>query len=423
MAQPLRIDQLDAVGTLSGTAALPVVQSGATYRATPAAVISAGYALNVKDPRFGATGDGSTDDTAAIQAAIDALPTASPNPGGRVYMPKGVYKISSALTLPDGVVLEGEANGANRTDEQGATLIDCNSIAIGISSTSTFGVGVRRIALKNATTACIKFDSVQFYVLDEVCVFGSSVPTGIWITGTSYFGLINQPNVNGLSGVGAVGVKINAGANENTIAYGCVRQNTTNVEIDNANNIRLFCVDMEGSSSQTGVSVAPTNAADATVIGCRLEGLLNGIVLGTNTTMLCAMGNHYGSATNGIVDNSSASRLGIFEPHLYNAATPGVLAFVMHDASSAGGKIGSMTLKNISGGNEINAGSGKLLLSTTGGNHVDLAGTALSMTERSDPSAPSSNIALLYAKDNGSGKTQLVVRFPTGAVQVIATEP
>ena len=43
--------------------------------------------------------------------------------------------------------------------------------------------------------------------------------------------------------------------------------------------------------------------------------------------------------------------------------------------------------------------------------------------EQSDPAAPATNIALLYAKDNGSGKTQIVARFATGAVQVIATEP
>lgn len=45
------------------------------------------------------------------------------------------------------------------------------------------------------------------------------------------------------------------------------------------------------------------------------------------------------------------------------------------------------------------------------------------LTEISDPAAPAANKAKLYSKDNGSGKTQLVVRFPTGAVQVIATEP
>jgi archaellum biogenesis ATPase FlaH len=30
---------------------------------------------------------------------------------------------------------------------------------------------------------------------------------------------------------------------------------------------------------------------------------------------------------------------------------------------------------------------------------------------------------VLFAKDNGSGKTQLCVRFSSGAVQVIATQP
>lgn len=45
------------------------------------------------------------------------------------------------------------------------------------------------------------------------------------------------------------------------------------------------------------------------------------------------------------------------------------------------------------------------------------------MGEISDPTAPTSNKARLYVKDDGAGKTQLVVRFPTGAVQVIATEP
>jgi hypothetical protein len=44
-------------------------------------------------------------------------------------------------------------------------------------------------------------------------------------------------------------------------------------------------------------------------------------------------------------------------------------------------------------------------------------------TESTDPAAGATNTARLYAKDNGSGKTQLVVRFPTGAVQVLATEP
>jgi hypothetical protein len=44
------------------------------------------------------------------------------------------------------------------------------------------------------------------------------------------------------------------------------------------------------------------------------------------------------------------------------------------------------------------------------------------LAEISTPAAPPSNHARLFVRDNGSGKTQLCVRFPTGAVKVLATE-
>jgi hypothetical protein len=43
-------------------------------------------------------------------------------------------------------------------------------------------------------------------------------------------------------------------------------------------------------------------------------------------------------------------------------------------------------------------------------------------TERTDPSAPAANSGIVYFRDTG-GKTELVVRFPTGAVQQLAIEP
>jgi hypothetical protein len=45
------------------------------------------------------------------------------------------------------------------------------------------------------------------------------------------------------------------------------------------------------------------------------------------------------------------------------------------------------------------------------------------MQEVTIPTAPVSNHARLFLKDNGSGKTQLCVRFHTGAVQVLSTQP
>lgn len=53
-----------------------------------------GAPFNVLD--FGATGDGVTNDTAAIQSALDAVKLAG---GGFLYLPAGVYAISDALVL------------------------------------------------------------------------------------------------------------------------------------------------------------------------------------------------------------------------------------------------------------------------------------------------------------------------------------
>ena len=52
--------------------------------------------LNIKDPAYGAIGDGTTDDTAAIQAAIDAAEAAG---GGIVLLPPGTYKVTGALVI------------------------------------------------------------------------------------------------------------------------------------------------------------------------------------------------------------------------------------------------------------------------------------------------------------------------------------
>ncbi|HJR27849.1 MAG TPA: glycoside hydrolase family 55 protein, partial [Pseudomonas sp.] len=51
---------------------------------------------------FGAKGDGITDDTAAIQSAIDAAAVAG---GGQVYMPTGTYIVSAGAEPSDGCLM------------------------------------------------------------------------------------------------------------------------------------------------------------------------------------------------------------------------------------------------------------------------------------------------------------------------------
>jgi hypothetical protein len=51
------------------------------------------------------------------------------------------------------------------------------------------------------------------------------------------------------------------------------------------------------------------------------------------------------------------------------------------------------------------------------------AGGALNFIEQTAPAAPAATQVVVYAEDNGSGKTRLMARFETGAAQQIAIEP
>lgn len=58
--------------------------------------------VNVRD--FGAKGDGQTDDTAAVQKAMNAAAEAG---GGKVLVPRGTYLFAGHLNVPDAVTLAG----------------------------------------------------------------------------------------------------------------------------------------------------------------------------------------------------------------------------------------------------------------------------------------------------------------------------
>ena len=59
------------------------------------------------------------------------------------------------------------------------------------------------------------------------------------------------------------------------------------------------------------------------------------------------------------------------------------------------------------------------------GNPINLYTSVLQMDEgnTSGGGAPPANAVKIYTRDNGSGKTELVARFNTGAIQQIAIQP
>ena len=79
--------------------------------------------VSVKD--FGAVGDGSTDDTVAIQAGI----TACQSNGAALYIPTGTYKITSSLSITSKIKIYGDGNQRS-------------ILSLNTSSSSTFAISV-----------------------------------------------------------------------------------------------------------------------------------------------------------------------------------------------------------------------------------------------------------------------------------------
>lgn len=90
--------------------------------ARPLRVLDKSGVYSVSD--YGATGDGSTDDAGAIQAAI----TAASTDGGEVYIPPGTYIIGTVLLHESYVTLRGAGMGVTTLklkDATAANVINC----------------------------------------------------------------------------------------------------------------------------------------------------------------------------------------------------------------------------------------------------------------------------------------------------------
>ena len=96
--------------------------------------------VNAKD--YGALGDGQTDDTAAIQSAVNAV---SQN-GGTVFVPAGTYIVSKSILLSDRIIFTGAGMGTTILK-----LADHNNQRMVGLVRTPFGRGTHYVSVRDLT--------------------------------------------------------------------------------------------------------------------------------------------------------------------------------------------------------------------------------------------------------------------------------
>jgi hypothetical protein len=96
----VKFSTVQTVSTIDTSSANILFTQGGTGAVTRSVQSKLRDTINVKD--FGAVGNGSTNDTAALQAAIDATPA-----GGVLYFPPGNYITSAALQINRAITIQG----------------------------------------------------------------------------------------------------------------------------------------------------------------------------------------------------------------------------------------------------------------------------------------------------------------------------
>jgi hypothetical protein len=114
---------------------------------------------NVKTA-FGARGDGVTDDSGAIQKAINACPS-----NQVVYLPEGIYRLNSGLTLSKGIVLRGAGPGKTLLKSYAAT----HPITVGSGKRGHVETSVSGSPAKDSTQITVG-DASNFSVNDYIVI-------------------------------------------------------------------------------------------------------------------------------------------------------------------------------------------------------------------------------------------------------------
>lgn len=168
----------------------------------------------------GAAGDGSTDDTAKLQAAHNKCP-----PGGTLYYPHGVYVTSRPLTVPTGAQIMGPVSAQQSGNGWGAagsgfgpgTIYDWGAV---IKPSTSFARGTA-----NAGSVLLLNGPSMRQVIENMWLDGTNLTTarnGI-VHGITCYGRVKAVTYRGVGIVGMTGHGINnVSASGSPSAHTCV---------------------------------------------------------------------------------------------------------------------------------------------------------------------------------------------------------
>ncbi|MGD8373447.1 MAG: glycosyl hydrolase family 28-related protein [Candidatus Woesebacteria bacterium] len=143
--------------------------------------------INAKS--YGAKGDGSTDDTSALQSAIDAISTS----GGKVVIPAGTYVVSSTLTIDkDATIITGVGPSTIIRVASGALDIDVFKIGNGSTTRAHCAIQNMRINADGQKTAgrgiyltkCFKIWLQNLLIEKQYRSLQFSNTTEVWLDST-----------------------------------------------------------------------------------------------------------------------------------------------------------------------------------------------------------------------------------------------
>ena len=275
-------------------------------------------AFNVRD--FGAKGDGSTDDTRAIQAALNAAAVCF-TPGGcagypgisssAVYLPPGQYGITTTLTVPDHVRLYGAGRVVSEIValSPGWTNPTPNALVrLGDGTKSVFGTRVETLDI-NAQGLPNTIDLYSQDVQDEsgalhvlLRAFGAA---GVQFVGRATGQCPCNPNgyiledvdaYNGVAGTG-IGFDLDGGPGGNTFSpliFGIRHSNATFTGAYNPAGIRLqrgnyFLHGVVTEFAVHGIQFGgPNGPAGGTVFGVAANHDSAAVVVSNNSTGVSA---------------------------------------------------------------------------------------------------------------------------------------